>query len=275
MDDKNKKQNGEKDDIEEIVNMLDSFAQSETARMKLKVSDDVEEGKVEKVYHHGRCDVGSPWAKGQACDVLEEDIKEFRRKQREDRITHLIVLEWNAFDQARNVDGRAACQDDWATFQLMRRSQYMTWTDEMIQSFTADFKSANACGRNLIAEKYGWMMETTTPDEFEEIKSLLPEIPVEKRRIVDEIVKIQVAWMEDFAAEQPDVVERMRSIHTSEDTPYNTSYETYLRGELLTYSDATLMLYGRFIAGLASEGRNLAEMTVENTEYLVRNQNKK
>lgn len=272
MDDKNEKQNGEKDDIEEIVNMLDSFAQSETARMKLKVSEDVEEGKVEKVYHHGRCDVGSPWAKGQACDVLEEDIKEFRKKQREDRITHLVVLEWNAFDKARNVDGRAACQDDWDTFQLMRRSQYMTWTDEMLQSFTADFKAANACGRNLIAEKYGWMMEPTSPEEFAEIKSLLPETPLEKRKIVDEIVKIQVAWMEDLETEQPDAASRMRSIHTSTDTPYNTSYETYLRGELLTYSDQTLMLYGRFIAELASNGENLAKITIANTEVLLKRQ---
>lgn len=261
MDDKN--------DIDKIVNMLDSFAQSETARMKLRVSEEVEEGKVEKVYHHGRCDVGSPWAKGQACDVLEEDIMEFRKKQHEDRITHLIVLEWNAFDKARNVDGRTACQDDWATFLLMRKSQYMTWTDELLQSFTADFKTANACGRNLIAEKYGWMMETTTPEEFAEIKALLPDISADKRRIVDEIVKIQVHWMEELSQEQPDIAVRMRSIHTTEDTPYNTSYETYLRGELLTYSDATLMLYGRFIAALASEGKNLAQMTVENTLSLT------
>lgn len=260
----------DKNDIEKIVNMLDSFAQSETARMKLKVSDDVEEGKVEKVYHHGRCDVGSPWAKGQSCDILEDDILEFRKKQHEDRITHLIVLEWNAFDKARNADGRTACQDDWTTFQLMRRSQYMTWTDEMLQSFTADFKAANSCGRNLIAEKYGWMMETTAPDEFAQIQSLLPVVPIEKRTIVNEIVKIQVGWMEELAAMQPDVAERMRSIHTDEDTPSNTSYETYLRGELLTYSDATLMLYGHFIAELAAEGKNLAQMTVENTELLLK-----
>lgn len=259
----------DKEDIEKIVNMLDSFAQSETARMKLRVSEEMEEGKVEKVYHHGRCDVGSPWAKGQACDVLEEDIKEFRKKQHEDRITHLIVLEWNAFDKARNVDGRAACQDDWNTFQLMRRSQYMTWTDDMLQSFTADFKAANAVGRNLIAEKYGWMMETTSPDEFQEIKALLPDIPAAKRQIVEEIVKIQVAWMEDLAKESPEITNRMRNIHTSEDTPCNTSYETYLRGELLTYSDHTLMLYGRLIASLAADGKNLAQMTIENTESLI------
>ena len=256
------------DDIEKIVNMLDTFAQSETARMKLKVSDDVEEGNIEKVYHHGRCDVGSPWAKGQAFDVLEEDIKEFRKETHEELMTHLISLEWEAFDKTRNVGGRAACQDDWPTFQLMRKSQYMTWTDEMLRSFIADFEQANADGHNLIAEKYGWMMETTSPEDFSEIESYLPKISAEQRKIIDEIVKIQVAWMEDLAAEQPDVVNKMRSIHASEDSPYNTSYETYLRGELLTYSEQTLILYGRFIANLANEGKNLAQMTVENTYAL-------
>ena len=256
-------------DIDNIVEMLDSFAQSDTARMKLQMSDEIEEGKKERVYHHGRCDVGSPWAKGQAFDVIEEDIKEFRKKNQEELIEQLIGLEWEAFDKTRNVGGRAACQNDWPTFHLMRKSQYLTWTEEMLKSFIADFETANACGRNLISEKYGWMMETTSPDEFADIRSLLPKVSPDKRQIIDEIVKIQVAWMEDFSGKQPDTAERMRSIHTSEDTPYNTSYETYLRGELLTYSDATLMLYGKFIADLASSGQNLAEMTVKNTELLA------
>lgn len=257
------------DDIDKIVEMLDSFAQSDTARMKLQMSDEIEEGKNKKIYHHGRCDVGSPWANGQAFDVIEEDIKEFRGKNQKELIEQLVVLEWEAFDKTRNAGGRASCQNDWSTFQLMRKSQYLTWTEEMLKSFIADFKTANACGRNLISEKYGWMMETTSPEEFADIKSLLPEASPDKRRIINEIVKIQVSWMEEFAEKQPDAAARMRSIHTSEDTPYNTSYETYLRGELLTYSDKTLMLYGKFIANLASSGQNLTEMTVKNTEYLI------
>ena len=59
-----------------------------------------------------------------------------------------------------------------------------------------------------------------------------------------------------------------RVIHTSEDGPYETSYETYLRGEIGTYSDDMLMLYGRFIASLAREGKNLAQMTMENTVHM-------
>ena len=56
-----------------------------------------------------------------------------------------------------------------------------------------------------------------------------------------------------------------RYIHTSEDKPWATSFETYLRGELKTYSDETLFLYAKFIIELSKEGKNLTEMTMKHT----------
>ena len=47
-----------------------------------------------------------------------------------------------------------------------------------------------------------------------------------------------------------------------------TSYKTYLRGERSTYSDETLDLYGRFIAGLCRKEQNLAKMIMTNTAHL-------
>ena len=43
--------------------------------MKIEVSEEEEPEKVEKVYHHGRCDVGSPWAapRGTRWDKQEEE----------------------------------------------------------------------------------------------------------------------------------------------------------------------------------------------------------
>lgn len=182
-------------------------------------------------------------------------------------INELVSLEWEAFDKVQNEGGRADCQDDWNTFSIMRKSQYLTWTEEMLKSYISDFRRANAGGWNLITEKYGRMMESTTPSRYAQIKDSLPEMPDVKKEIIDEIVKIQVDWMEEFAARYPKAG-NARSIHTSEDTPFNTSYETYLRGELSTYSDATLDMYGRFIAGLCRENQNLAEMTMRNTAVL-------
>lgn len=177
----------------------------------------------------------------------------------------IVEMEWEAFDKVKNEGGRASCQDDYSTFSIMRKSQYMTWTKEMLESFICDFKEANNNGWNLITEKYGRMEESTAPDKYAEIKDSLPVIPPMKKAIIEEIVSIQVKWMEDFAARYPKAAGNARSVHTSEDTPYNTSYETYLRGELSTYSDMTLDLYGRFVADLLSKDSNLAEMTMENT----------
>ena len=57
-------------DIEALVRLLDGCTQAEESRIKI----DVVEGQgeiVSRKYHHGRCDVGSPWACGAAFDVLE------------------------------------------------------------------------------------------------------------------------------------------------------------------------------------------------------------
>lgn len=59
-------------DIENMLKLLDGFAQSEESRLKITTSKDLQQGESRKQYHHGRCDIGSPWAKGLAFDVLED-----------------------------------------------------------------------------------------------------------------------------------------------------------------------------------------------------------
>ena len=181
----------------------------------------------------------------------------------------IIKTEWEQFDKTKNEGGRASCQDNWNTFSVMRRSQYLTWPEELLASFYTDLKAAEAEGRNLITEKYGRMMESTAPERYNEIKEYFPELSEERKKIQEEIIKIQVNWMEQFAKEYPKMAGNARVIHTSEDTEAETSYETYLRGEIGTYSDATLLLYGRFIASLAQESKNLAYETMNNTAQLL------
>ncbi|MCR5736854.1 MAG: DUF4125 family protein [Eubacterium sp.] len=180
-------------------------------------------------------------------------------------IDKLVEMEFEAFDKARNVGGRAACQNDWPTFQIMRTSQYLTWTEEMLESFIHDFEVANAKGWNLIAEKYARMMETTVPEEYKQIKNQLPVLSDWQKQVIEQIVAIQVDWMEEFSKEHPNISSRARVIHTSEDRPDDTSYETYLRGELGTYSEDTLAKYAAFIVDLVGEKKNLAEMIMKNT----------
>ena len=185
-----------------------------------------------------------------------------------DIVEKIVELEWKQFDKVKNEGGRASCQDDYTTFSIMRKSQYLTWTSEMLMQYREDFAAATARGWNPITEKYARMMESTAPQEYEKLRADLPEIPAEKKEIMEGIVSIQVSWMEAFAAKYPKVAGNARAIHTSEDTAYRTSYETYLRGEMGTYSDTMLLLYGAFVAGLAKEGKNLAYLTMEHTVHM-------
>ncbi len=63
--------NSNEKEIDDIVNMLDGFIDKNVSRFKITTSEEMEEGEIKEVYHHGRCDVGSPWAKGCSFDVLE------------------------------------------------------------------------------------------------------------------------------------------------------------------------------------------------------------
>lgn len=175
----------------------------------------------------------------------------------------IISMEWKWFDKVQNEGGRADCQDDWETFSIMRRSQYYCWNRELLRSLLLDFRAAYDDGRNPIREKYGYMMESTAPARFAEVRESLPEISEEKAALREAIISIQVGWMEEFAAEFPKLAGGARVIHTYEDTPLQTSYETYLRGELSTYSDMTLKLYGGFIVSVNNEEKNLARMIME------------
>ena len=57
-------------DVDALVALLDGCTRSGESRIKLDVVEG--EGKViTRQYHHGRCDIGSPWACGTAFDVLE------------------------------------------------------------------------------------------------------------------------------------------------------------------------------------------------------------
>lgn len=186
-------------------------------------------------------------------------------KTDEELVEEIARLEFEAFDKVRNEGGRASCQNDWLTFSIMRKSQYLTWNRLMLMQYLYDFHREYHRGHNLIEEKYGRMMESTAPEKYEEIKNNFPPLSEDKKRIIEQICSMQVAWMEEFAGRYPALADNARSIHTSEDNPLNTSYETYLRGELGTYSDKMLELYGRYIVEYARLEKNPAKDIMENS----------
>ena len=187
---------------------------------------------------------------------------------RETIIDEIVHLEFDAFDKVQNVGGRAECQNNWPFFYVMRKSQYMTWTDEMLVCIRALWLENKAKGWNMITEKYGRMMEYTSPEEYAAIQGNFPTKDERTREIVNQIAQIQVGWMQEFAKQYPKLAANSRDITSDSDEIDNTSYETYLKGELLTYSEKMLKMYAEFIVRLAREEKNLARMTIENTAHL-------
>ncbi len=207
-----------------------------------------------------------PYLDHQTEELLKKSL--WSAEDKEELAMKIAKLEFEAFDKVSNEGGRASCQDDWRTFGIMRRSQYLTWDKTMLLQYLYDFEREMSLGHNLITEKYGRMMESTAPERYREICGNFPELSDEKKAIIEQIVRIQVDWMEEFAAKYPAMGERARRIRTSQDSAFDTSYETYLRGELGTYSDKMLELYARFIVGLSSHNLNLAYETMQNTAKL-------
>lgn len=201
--------------------------------------------------------VGELLFKAQASKMSVEELAE-----------QIARLEFEAFDKVENYGGRADCQDDWFTFSIMRKSQYYTWDKTMLLQYYYDFTREWSKGHNLIEEKYGRMMESTAPEEYAKISAGFPAINDKKRQIIENIVSMQVGWMEEFALKYPYLAGNARSIHTYEDHLYNTSYETYLRGEISTYSDKMLELYGRYIVNYAKNGRNPARDILEQSVFM-------
>ena len=188
------------------------------------------------------------------------------QKLAEEMGTEITKLEWDQFQQTHNEGGRANCQGNWPTFRIMRMSQFLTWPLDLQESYKQDLECANSDGRNLITEKYARMMESTAPEIFERtIKPYIKPILEPRKSAQEQIILTQVEWAADFRNRYPHLGLAMRVLKTSEDTAENTSFETYLRGELSTYSDATFAKYQRFVNNLRAENLNLTQMIIANT----------
>lgn len=63
----------QENEIDDIIAFLDGTMEKGVSRLKVQTSEELEEGQMVKQYHHGRCDVGSPWAKGTVsnCDAID------------------------------------------------------------------------------------------------------------------------------------------------------------------------------------------------------------
>ena len=180
-------------------------------------------------------------------------------------VQELLDLEWRLFDAAPQAGQRPARPEDREQFCIIRSAQLSIWPPELRESWRQDLLNAQAEGRNLINEKYIYMLERVNQKQCDKVNSDLPATNIEKLWLVDWICTAEIAWQETLVQKYPHLTQNSRAIHRSADTQENVSFETFLRGELMCCSVNTLRLYARQVEKAQKAGRNLCETMLENT----------
>lgn len=184
--------------------------------------------------------------------------------EREALVAEIVAREWEMFQSVANVGGPADCQHDPETFKIMRLSQMETWDQALLESYREDLVAAQLAGRNLLSEKYAWMMRETHPQEFAALQAQLPVVSASAKVMIEEIVAVHLTWQREVALAYPTLLSHGRAATGAEK---GTSLETYLRGELSTYSEKTLELYRALVLAKQQAGQNEAK---ENLWHQVR-----
>ena len=176
----------------------------------------------------------------------------------------IVRLEWEMFIQVSNAGGKASCQADPVTFEIMRSSQVETWPGDLLESWFEDLTAAGRTGRNLMSEKYARMMKSAFPGEYRQIADRLPPVDDATLALIEHIVTVNLAWKLEATKKYPLLAENGRPAHSGEDSPWATSFETYLRGELETYSPETVRRLYRHTRNLRNAGINGVEQVLLN-----------
>ena len=185
--------------------------------------------------------------------------------EKEKIIEKILEKEWKYFSNLNNIGGRADCQDNREDFIIMRKSQWETFNEETLLSYLEDLNSKN----NPLFQKYAQMMKYNSPEEYEKIKDILEKASEEKTDLVNKIMFIYMEWEKEFFERYPIFSSMGRPLYSSEDDNIETSIETYLRGELLSYSEKTLKLYLNYVIDNKEKNINLA---IKNMDNLARMQ---
>jgi hypothetical protein len=143
----------------------------------------------------------------------------------------------------------APCQSDPDGFRTTRSAQFSVWSEEALASYLDDLRTAAEQGRNLMTIKYARM------------ENLVPELHDDPlvENVIEQVVAAQLQWQRELAARYPNLIGRGRPLEDGEDAAGATSFVTYLRGELETYSANTLACLFRDVSEAMARGENLTE----------------
>lgn len=169
-----------------------------------------------------------------------------RGTEKDPLIAAIIEAEWQMFDKVQNEGGRAACQNDARTFAIMRYSQFAPLPQDVLESYRDDLEQAAQVGRNLLAEKYAYMMEYTDPATFDRtLRDHLPAVSAYKQELCASIANRLIRDEQQFAARYPALHAQGRPTEGAQAD--DVSVHVYALGELKTYSERTLERYDAWL----------------------------
>lgn len=178
---------------------------------------------------------------------------------KQELLNEIIYLEWEMMISITAIDDPDGCREDPATFQIMRESQHLIWSEETLVSYLEDLKLAQSQKVNMAAERYAHMMKVTHPAEYEQIKNNLRPITNEQVLLVDKIMAAFSGWNSEVDHLFPNI--RTFGRPATENGTW-TSVDTYLRGELMTYSTKTLNLCLQDVYLAQAQSVNLSELNL-------------
>lgn len=189
---------------------------------------------------------------------MNELFESQQLSQKEALVRDIVTVEWAMFDKVNGLGGRASCQEDPWTFYVMRCSQFLALPLAVLESYQQDLQRALREGRNLLTEKYAYMMEYSDPVLFaSSIREQLPSVSLRKQQLVDEIVQLLIKDERAFALQYPNLHRKGRPLQGAAEGMVSVSI--YALGELKTYSEKTLELYAQHLRRLDLEsGENIS-----------------
>ena len=180
---------------------------------------------------------------------------------KEGLVRQIISEEYQMFSNVQNIGGRASCQDDFDTFYIMRSAQHSIFGLHTLESYFNDIREAQMEGRNLIAEKYSWMMEETDSAWFaEKLKPYLPKASERKMLLAERMTQVFMGCYESVKEKYPNMLAFGRSPYDNQD---GASIQLYFSSELKTWSEATLLLACQDIISHLEEHQNPVCMIYE------------
>ncbi len=142
------------------------------------------------------------------------------------------------------------CQQYPDSFKLHRRAQFTSWSLPVLESYLHDLENIRNAGKNIMTMKYARM------DNLVDVLNNNP--------LIDIITDQYCAWQYAMKAKYPGIINKGRSISSQEDTSFMTSFETYMRSELETYSNNTLRLLYEDMQKKIAQGISMTEEVYEN-----------